>query len=195
MGPARLKVEQHKTGRVRGEGGTASVELALVLPLLLVLAFGVIGFGMTYNNYVTLREGTRAAAREGAAGVFGPTVSSSCQLTGWTGVSDTDLEQLACLAKNQIGLNAANTRVDIISGNSTFTSAGTFSLGDSIIVCVMYRVDGLAGLASSVLATAVLKAKTSMEIETTYNPTQTGGAETPLPNSNWNWCTISGNAP
>lgn len=50
----------------RDEKGAAAVELALVLPILVLLLFGVIEFGRGYNAKVELtaavREGARAAA-------------------------------------------------------------------------------------------------------------------------------------
>ncbi len=41
-------------------------EFALVLPLVVVLLFGIIQFGITFNNYVTLTDAVRAGARKGA---------------------------------------------------------------------------------------------------------------------------------
>src|SRR5690349_8554855 len=53
-------------GRSSGERGAAAVELALVLPVLLMLVFGIIEFGRGYNTRITLtsaaREGARAMA-------------------------------------------------------------------------------------------------------------------------------------
>lgn len=42
------------------------VEFALVVPLLLVVLFAVIQFGIVYNDYVTLTDATRAGARKAA---------------------------------------------------------------------------------------------------------------------------------
>lgn len=42
------------------------VEFALVLPLIAVLLFGVIQFGIVFNNYVTLTDAVRAGARKAA---------------------------------------------------------------------------------------------------------------------------------
>ncbi len=42
------------------------VEFALVVPILLVILFGVIQFGVVYNDYVTLTDSTRAGARKAA---------------------------------------------------------------------------------------------------------------------------------
>ena len=41
-------------------------EFALVLPLLVLLLFGIIQFGITFNNYITLTDAVRAGARQGA---------------------------------------------------------------------------------------------------------------------------------
>lgn len=42
------------------------VEFALVVPLLLVVLFGIIQFGVVYNDYVTLTDATRVGARKAA---------------------------------------------------------------------------------------------------------------------------------
>ena len=168
------------------------VELAIILPIFLLLVFGVIQFGITYNNLITLRQGTREAARQGAVGNFGST--ASCSLTGLSGSPSTDIQKLMCLTKQQIGLSYANTRVKVLSGSADFTSSGTFQKGEALIVCVEYPVDKMAKFVTPVLGSAVLKTKTSMRIETSYTSTETGGQETAL-SGNWGWCTVSGAAP
>jgi Flp pilus assembly protein TadG len=41
-------------------------EFALVLPILALLLFGVIQFGLVFNNYLTLTDAVRAGARKAA---------------------------------------------------------------------------------------------------------------------------------
>jgi Flp pilus assembly protein TadG len=41
-------------------------EFALVLPILALLLFGVIQFGIVFNNYLTLTDAVRAGARKAA---------------------------------------------------------------------------------------------------------------------------------
>ena len=48
---------------MRNEQGQTMTELALVAPILLLLLFGIIQFGIVFNNYVTLTDAARAAAR------------------------------------------------------------------------------------------------------------------------------------
>jgi len=54
------------TRRRRNEEGQALIEFALVLPLLLLLVFGIIQFGILFNNYITLTDAVRAGARQAA---------------------------------------------------------------------------------------------------------------------------------
>ena len=41
-------------------------EFALVLPVLALILFAVIQFGIVFNNYITLTDATRAGARKAA---------------------------------------------------------------------------------------------------------------------------------
>ncbi len=43
-------------------------EFALVLPILALLLFGVIQFGIVFNHYLTLTDAVRAGARKAAVG-------------------------------------------------------------------------------------------------------------------------------
>jgi Flp pilus assembly protein TadG len=52
--------------RLRDSDGQTLVEFALVLPLLAVLLFGVIQFGIVFNHYLDLTDAVRAGARKTA---------------------------------------------------------------------------------------------------------------------------------
>src|SRR5918999_5160596 len=54
--------------RQRTEQGQTMAEFALVLPLLALLLFGVIQFGLVFHNYVTLTDAVRAGSRQAAVG-------------------------------------------------------------------------------------------------------------------------------
>jgi Flp pilus assembly protein TadG len=49
---------------IRSEQGQSLTEFALALPILALLLFAVIQFGIVFNNYVTLTDATRAGARK-----------------------------------------------------------------------------------------------------------------------------------
>lgn len=51
---------------IRDERGQTMVEFALVVPILCVILFGILQFGVLYNDYVTLTDATRVGARKAA---------------------------------------------------------------------------------------------------------------------------------
>jgi Flp pilus assembly protein TadG len=48
------------------EEGQAFAEFVIVAPVLLLLVFGIIQFGILFNNYLTLTDAVRAGARQAA---------------------------------------------------------------------------------------------------------------------------------
>ncbi len=50
--------------------GSSAVEFALVLPVLVLLVFGIIEFGRAFNAYVTVTHAAREGARMAAVGRF-----------------------------------------------------------------------------------------------------------------------------
>lgn len=55
-------------GSRQDQRGAALVEFALVLPILLILVFGIIDFGFLFNAQVSLTQATREGVRAGAIG-------------------------------------------------------------------------------------------------------------------------------
>jgi Flp pilus assembly protein TadG len=51
---------------ISDEQGQTMTEFAIVLPILCLLLFGAIQFGILFNNYVTLTDAVRAGARKAA---------------------------------------------------------------------------------------------------------------------------------
>lgn len=50
------------------EHGAAAVEMALVLPVLLIVMFGIIEFGFVFNAQISLTQAVREGVRVGAIG-------------------------------------------------------------------------------------------------------------------------------
>jgi Flp pilus assembly protein TadG len=59
-----VKNTKRRTIDIRSERGQSLTEFALALPILALLLFAVIQFGIVFNNYVTLTDATRAGARK-----------------------------------------------------------------------------------------------------------------------------------
>jgi Flp pilus assembly protein TadG len=55
-----------RTIDLKCQKGQSLTEFALALPILVLLLFAVIQFGIVFNNYVTLTDATRAGARKAA---------------------------------------------------------------------------------------------------------------------------------
>jgi Flp pilus assembly protein TadG len=56
----------HLTRFRHDQKGQTAAEFALVLPVFCVLLFGVIQFGITFNNYLALTDAVRTGARKAA---------------------------------------------------------------------------------------------------------------------------------
>lgn len=51
--------------------GQTMTEFALVLPVIALLLFAVIQFGVAFNHYLTVTDAARAGARKGAVSLYG----------------------------------------------------------------------------------------------------------------------------
>lgn len=79
---------------MKGNGkdrGSAAVEFALVLPMLLLLVCGIIDFGRAYNARITLSHSAREAARVWALGGTATETTARAQSSavGLSGVTAT----------------------------------------------------------------------------------------------------------
>jgi len=81
---------------IRDEKGQAMTEFALVLPLLGLLVFAVVQFGIAFNNYVTLTDAVRAGSRKAVVSRHDPNRVSKTVTAVKTSASD--LEQASQLA-------------------------------------------------------------------------------------------------
>jgi Flp pilus assembly protein TadG len=98
-----IKTRQPQAGA--GDRGAAAVEFALLLPVLLLVVFGIIDFGRALNAQITLtqaaREGARlAAVGQPAAAVVARTQAAATTLTGVT------VAVTSCPAGAGLGANA-----------------------------------------------------------------------------------------
>ena len=74
----------------KSESGQALTEMALVLPLFLLLIFGVIQFGMIGYDYLSVNNGARAGVRIASVGGDDSTVTTAVQ-QGAPGLSASQL--------------------------------------------------------------------------------------------------------
>ena len=69
--------------KMKNERGQTMTEFALILPILLVLLFGIVQFGVIFNNYVTLTDAARTASRKGAVSRNESDPKGTCESAGY----------------------------------------------------------------------------------------------------------------
>ena len=67
---------------IKNQKGAAVVEFAIVLPLLLLFAFGIIEFSLLYYNKHVITNASREGARAGIAKSYGGSVVDNTAITG-----------------------------------------------------------------------------------------------------------------
>ncbi|MCL5291695.1 MAG: pilus assembly protein [Actinobacteria bacterium] len=56
--------------RIRDEQGASSVEFAIIVPVLILILFGIFEFGLAYRDYLAITHAAREGARLAAVGEF-----------------------------------------------------------------------------------------------------------------------------
>lgn len=132
----------------------AAIEMAIVLPLLMVILFGIINFGTIFYNQIVITNAAREGARWGA---INPT-KATCTQTSSTGTSGAPPAN-SCEAANRAATNL------ITYGNAaTPQSVGTVSAG-VLTVAVTFDYGGI-WIIKRLLA-GNLSASSSMYLEPT----------------------------
>lgn len=156
------------------EGGAALVEMAIVLPLLLMLFMGIADFGLAIADYNSLRQGTREGVRRVVVADVGS--DRSCAIGGETPSEDTAL--LVCLTKARTGLDTASTLVAVKFDSS-------YAEGDALILCTQYTLSSVTGFFGYLLDSRIVHAQVDMRIEKDtldIRAFQEAGGD------GWGWC-------
>lgn len=109
----------HRT--LRSSRAQSLAELALTLPVLLIIVFGIIDFGLGLRSYISLSNGVREGARFAAVG--NPAgVPANCD-----GTNNTTVYGRVCVATEGLDLDELTPDVSypdgIAPGNSVVVSA------------------------------------------------------------------------
>ena len=117
-----------KNNLTNKETGIAAVEFALILPLLLIVVFGIINFGLIFFDYLMMTNAAREGARWASINAVSATCSTSANTTDPCGVARTYMPNLISLATST-------------SPVVSYTNAG-FSTGNLQTVTITYSFKG-----------------------------------------------------
>ena len=107
-------------GRARQERGAAAVELAVVLPLLILVILGLIDFGRLFFAQIGLASASREGARAASVGMPTASVTSIAQ------ASAPKAAQLAGLDTSVLGVAVTPCSPSVTGENATVTVTATF---------------------------------------------------------------------
>jgi Flp pilus assembly protein TadG len=132
------------------------VELALVLPVVLLLVLGIVDFGRVFNAYIVITNASREGAMYGSICPPGGRDSSTCP---WGGV---DAENAI---KAEVIHEAAGSGITIDPARIVVTSTGT-TPGTPVTVRVEYPFSAVTSEIGSFFAgSLMLRAQTIMVIK------------------------------
>ena len=165
--------------RSRHDRGAAAVEFALVVPILLMIVFGITDFGLWFSDSLNLRQGVREGARQGVVD----------DLTPATGCSGTaELARVACNTKDRVAAYGGLMYARVALLNPDGTSSTAWKKGQQLLVCSMVKENGLTGI-TPLPKDGIVRASVRMRIETgTHTYTTNVHADTPTAGANWSWC-------
>lgn len=154
-------------GRQRDESGAAAVETALVLPVLLMIMFAILEYGLFFNDALGASQGTRAAVRQGVVGNF-------------SGAGGSNMAQLQGMTKSSIGALTGPTYVRVVPPTP-------WAQGQPLTVCAMVKVEAVNFL--PLPNGGWIRQRIRMPVERDGTIPTGGTVSDSPPGQNWNWCT------
>ena len=100
----------------------------MVLPLLVVLLFGIIQFGIAFNNYLALTDAVRAASRKGAVSRGSANPAGDCAAAAQNAAGD--------LVQSKLKVTCVSTSSTWQTG-SDVTVTGTYPYSISLLGLVV----------------------------------------------------------
>lgn len=111
-----------RSGARRDELGVAAIEFALVMPVLVMLLFGIITTGLAYNDHISISNAAREGARLGSA------LDYSTNPSNWASSVQTRVQQVyfnaaSSLPTSDICVALAASDGTVLAGTSGYASA------------------------------------------------------------------------
>jgi Flp pilus assembly protein TadG len=139
-----------------------------VIPLLLLVVFGIIAFGSAYNDKIDINQGVRDGAR----------LAAKAQFAGCNGATNT--ERIENCTEERIG---GKVEADDDEDLGIWVNAPTEpQVGKPVTVCAQYRLDANWPFVSIFLHDKDLRSETTMRVEQEGTPPLADSTDVPP------WC-------
>lgn len=176
--------------RSAGDSGAAAVEFALVLPVLVLILFGIIDYGLFFSNTISAQSGVQTAARQAVVGNLDATCTPPADAPGVS----ADVGELMCMVKNNTGSITGDSFVKVVfppDPSDTTNPDGGWFQDHQLIVCEVIDVQGLTGYVPLPRhdGKVAIRSRVVTQIETAVPPLADPGGEEGAPPGGWGWCT------
>ncbi len=131
-----LDVANQLRRHARNQEGQAMVEMALALPVLLLVLTGILTFGLAFNNYVLLTEATSIGARTLA--ISRGATTDPCATASSAVIAAAPLLTASNLSFTFVLNGTSYTGASCSSGSTTSGAAANLIQGSNAIVTVTY---------------------------------------------------------
>jgi hypothetical protein len=182
----RLTPRRSRAGRPPRDDGAAAVEFALVLPILILILFGIIDYGLYFGDALDTRSGVASATRQAVVDNFDPNCAGPGSLK-------VDVAHLVCMVEARTAPLAGKTYVYVILPNNP-ANPGTIDTGwfagGSVVVCEATAVTGVTGYVP-LPTNGVIRTRLVAQIEQHTDAAtliESGGSDF-TPSGGWSWCT------
>lgn len=163
------------------------IELALVVPVLAILAMGIVDFGTLFSERIALRTGAREASWNASKSILGSAQSCNTDF-GSNPVANASTLRIICMAKVRSELPDTEVRVKVqLVGLESKTPS--YTPGNGLMVCTMHKANSPTNFFSSIFNSSTMKARlTTMIMTASVTPAIADAQEAPLPGSDWSFC-------
>jgi Flp pilus assembly protein TadG len=146
------------------------------MPVLFLLLFGMIEFGLNLNDYEAVRQGVRDGARQAVVADYG---TGSCAPTTNTAAGNS--AAVRCTTRKASGVTNLAVKVVVTNQNGD-TDFNT----DKVRVCAQVKAQSITGLLAPFLSDVYLRSSVEMRAEKNLT---LANSEDPAPSGgNWSWC-------
>jgi Flp pilus assembly protein TadG len=189
----------------RSDDGAAAVEFALVLPVLVLILFGIIDYGLYFSNSIGARSGLQSAVRQAVVDNIDPNCATPSDHS-YNTTPSAEVGSPICMVKARTEPVSGETFVKVVlptdPTDPTDPAQTRWVVGQPLLVCEVVQVKGLTGYVplprSGTGTNGVIRDKVVMQIEShdrqdaTHNDHDKDldqSVEEGSPPGDWSWCT------